>query len=406
MKKLNKKGVTLIELIVSFAIVSVALIYFYQTIVDLHRMYKNSNKATDEFVNKDYALRVLDAYIEKKGVSSLDNVCENYLLSYCSTAEVTKDGVFSKVELKKDSEVLVTSYYYTSSKLVDAIITYAIGTDGNVKSLTDLQSTIENQVDESEKNKYSYEQSITEDGKVKYEVIYTDSSKTPPTTIYTKVDNETIDTKLKEKLADEPITETNANKFLAVINSNWIVSNANVYYDEKENKYYATYDVIKKDSKKLVAKNVIKISELEKLTSIENVNGEDQIEKEYNLSNGNYPSGYMKETENKKFILKYMISSNEETTKLDSSWEDKCILAIYQEKEKKIEIFFDKNGINHKQADDPYSSLTNNIVYQEVNGNKYITFNNISFYSYWYKNYDRTDDICKIKLVEAYKYNN
>ena len=406
MKKLNKKGVTLIELIVSFAIVSVAMIYFYQTIVDLHRMYKNSNKATDEFVNKDYALRVLDAYIEKKGVSSLDNVCENYLLSYCSTAEVTKDGVFSKVELKKDSEVLVTSYYYTSSKLVDAIITYAIGTDGNVKSLTDLQSTIENQVDESEKNKYSYEQSITEDGKVKYEVIYTDSSKTPPTTIYTKVDNETIDTKLKEKLADEPITETNANDFLAVINSNWIVSNANVYYDEKENKYYATYDVIKKDSKKLVAKNVIKISELEKLTSIENVNGEDQIEKEYNLSNGNYPSGYMKETENKKFILKYMISSNEETTKLDSSWEDKCILAIYQEKEKKIEIFFDKNGIKHKQADDPYSSLTNNIVYQEVNGNKYITFNNISFYSYWYKNYDRTDDICKIKLVEAYKYNN
>ena len=75
-----------------------------------------------------------------------------------------------------------------------------------------------------------------------------------------------------------------------------------------------------------------------------------------------------------------------------------------QEKEKKIEIFFDKNGIKHKQADDPYSNLTNNIVYQEVNGNKYITFNNISFYSYWYKNYDRTDDICKIKLVEAYKY--
>ena len=112
----------------------------------------------------------------------------------------------------------------------------------------------------------------------------------------------------------------------------------------------------------------------------------------------------MKETENKKFILKYMISSNKETTKLDSSWQDKCILAIYQEKEKKIEIFFDKNGIKHKQADDPYSNLTNNIVYQEVNGNKYITFNNISFYSYWYKNYDRTDDICKIKLVEAYKY--
>lgn len=403
MKKLNKKGVTLIELIVSFAIVSVALIYFYQTIVDLHRMYKNSNKATDEFVNKDYALRVLDAYIKENDVNDLSNVCSNYLLGYCNTAEVTKDGVFSKVELKKGADVLATSYYYTEDKIVAAIESTALDSDRNVKSLFDLQNAVERQVGGEEKSKYSYEQSI-EDGKVKYEVKYTDSSKT--TTIYTKVDNETIDTKLKEKLADKPITETNANDFLAVINSNWIVSNANVYYDEKENKYYATYDVIKKDSKKLVAKNVIKISELEKLTSIENVNGEDQIEKEYNLSNGNYPSGYMKETKNKKFILKYMISSNKETTKSDNSWSDKCILSIDQEAGKHLEVFFDKNGIKHKQADDPYSSLTNNIVYQEVNGNKYITFNNISFYSYWYKNYDRTDDICKIKLVEAYKYNN
>lgn len=402
MKKLNKKGVTLIELIVSFAIVSVALIYFYQTIVDLHRMYKNSNKATDEFVNKDYALRVLDAYIKENDVNDLSNVCSNYLLGYCNTAEVTKDGVFSKVKLKKDTDVLATSYYYTEDKIVAAIESTALDSDGNVKSLSDLKNAVERQVGDKEKSKYSYEQSI-EDGKVKYEVIYTDSSKTT-TTIYTKEDNKTIDTKLKDELNDESITETNANNFLASINSNWIVSNANVYHDEKENKYYATYDVIKKDNKESVAQNVIKISELEKLTSIIDKNNIEQIEKEYNLSNGNYPSGNMKETENKKFILKYMISSNKETTKLDSSWQDKCILAIYQEKEKKIEIFFDKNGIKHKQADDPYSNLTNNIVYQEVNGNKYITFNNISFYSYWYKNYDRTDDICKIKLVEAYKY--
>ena len=402
MKKLNKKGVTLIELIVSFAIVSVALIYFYQTIVDLHRMYKNSNKATDEFVNKDYALRVLDAYIKENDVNDLSNVCSNYLLGYCNTAEVTKDGVFSKVKLKKGTDVLATSYYYTEDKIVAAIESTALDSDGNVKSLSDLKNAVERQVGDKEKSKYSYEQSI-EDGKVKYEVIYTDSSKTT-TTIYTKEDNKTIDTKLKDELNDESITETNANNFLASINSNWIVSNANVYYDKKENKYYATYDVIKKDNKESVAQNVIKISELEKLTSIIDKNNIEQIEKEYNLSNGNYPSGNMKETENKKFILKYMISSNKETTKLDSSWQDKCILAIYQEKEKKIEIFFDKNGIKHKQADDPYSNLTNNIVYQEVNGNKYITFNNISFYSYWYKNYDRTDDICKIKLVEAYKY--
>ena len=145
MKKLNKKGVTLIELIVSFAIVSVALIYFYQTIVDLHRMYKNSNKATDEFVNKDYALRVLDAYIKKNGVTNLgtSSVCSNYLLSYCSTASVTKDGVFSKVELKKDTDVLATSYYYTEDKIVAAIESTALDSDGNVKSIDELRKAVE-----------------------------------------------------------------------------------------------------------------------------------------------------------------------------------------------------------------------------------------------------------------------
>ena len=275
MKKLNKKGVTLIELIVSFAIVSVALIYFYQTIVDLHRMYKNSNKATDEFVNKDYALRVLDAYIKENDVNDLSNVCSNYLLGYCNTAEVTKDGVFSKVKLKKDTDVLATSYYYTEDKIVAAIESTALDSDGNVKSLSDLKNAVERQVGDKEKSKYSYEQSI-EDGKVKYEVIYTDSSKTT-TTIYTKEDNKTIDTKLKDELNDESITETNANNFLASINSNWIVSNANVYHDEKENKYYATYDVIKKDNKESVAQNVIKISELEKLTSIIDKNNIEKI---------------------------------------------------------------------------------------------------------------------------------
>lgn len=379
MKKLNKKGVTLIELIVSFAIVSVALIYFYQTIVDLHRMYKNSNKATDEFVNKDYALRVLDAYIEKKGVSSLDNVCENYLLSYCSTAEVTKDSVFSKVELKKDSEVLVTSYYYTSSKLVDAIITYAIGTDGNVKSLTDLKDAVERQVGTNEeKSKYSYEQSI-EDGKVKYEVKYTDSSKT--TTIYTKVDNETIDTKLKENLADKPITETNANNFLASINSNWIVSNANVYHDEKENKYYATYDVIKEDNKESVAKNVIKISELEKLTSIMDKNSIEQIEREYSYNGVDL--NFIKIDKDGLYNLKYLVSVTSG---------------------KNCQIMFN-DGSNIIGADfnkDNASSASSNIHSKKINDKLYIYFDKVNLKDIVYKSTSGT--ACTMKLVEAYKY--
>ena len=43
-KKLNNKGVTLIELIVSFMLVAVAIIYFYQTLYTDKKLYTESQK--------------------------------------------------------------------------------------------------------------------------------------------------------------------------------------------------------------------------------------------------------------------------------------------------------------------------------------------------------------------------
>lgn len=64
MKKINNKGLTLIELIISFALVAVAIIYFYQTLFTVKKLYTNAQKGTQAFVDKDYALRLADAYIE------------------------------------------------------------------------------------------------------------------------------------------------------------------------------------------------------------------------------------------------------------------------------------------------------------------------------------------------------
>ena len=47
-QNLNNKGVTLIELIVSFALVSVAIIYFYQTLYTVKKLYSESQKETKE----------------------------------------------------------------------------------------------------------------------------------------------------------------------------------------------------------------------------------------------------------------------------------------------------------------------------------------------------------------------
>ena len=77
MRKINNKGVSLIELIVSFAIVGVAIIYFFQTLYTVKKVYSTARDETNEFVAKDYALRLLDKYIDKNGTTdvNLSNFC-------------------------------------------------------------------------------------------------------------------------------------------------------------------------------------------------------------------------------------------------------------------------------------------------------------------------------------------
>lgn len=156
MKKLNKKGVTLIELIVSFAIVSIAMIYFYQTIVDLHRMYKNSNKATDEFVNKDYALRVLDAWATKSDNNLSDllstaseqvTICDMYNMA-CddSKTKYENDGEFKKITLKNNNNEELAVYYKYEKTLVDLKLESAGALDeyGNVNDVSKVEKLKEN----------------------------------------------------------------------------------------------------------------------------------------------------------------------------------------------------------------------------------------------------------------------
>lgn len=76
MKKLNNKGVTLVELIVSFALVGVAIIYFFQTLYTVKKVYADARFETNDYIRKDYTLRIAKANIEKG-----ESICNNN--EYC-----------------------------------------------------------------------------------------------------------------------------------------------------------------------------------------------------------------------------------------------------------------------------------------------------------------------------------
>ena len=72
--KLNQKGVTLVELIVSFAPVAVAIVYFYQTLYTVKNLYSKSQKETNEFVDVNYAFRIIDALYDN--LKEDENICD------------------------------------------------------------------------------------------------------------------------------------------------------------------------------------------------------------------------------------------------------------------------------------------------------------------------------------------
>lgn len=116
MKKINNKGITLVELIVSFALVGVAIIYFFQTLYTVKKIYATSRDETQEFVDKNYALRILDAYIDAKSDDTsfnyLNGVCNDYHLG-CTGISMTKmaDNIF-QFDLIKNKKKWITLYKY------------------------------------------------------------------------------------------------------------------------------------------------------------------------------------------------------------------------------------------------------------------------------------------------------
>lgn len=152
MKKLNNKGVTLVELIVSFALVSVAIIYFYQTLFTVKKLYTKSQKETQAFVDKTYALRILDAYIENyKDPDPKYNdsyiVAVDFLLIYEALDDsvlTTKFGQFASewVNNFKNSLKELTEENYSKYKNFDGV-SYEVIKVGN-KFILSFTITLKN----------------------------------------------------------------------------------------------------------------------------------------------------------------------------------------------------------------------------------------------------------------------
>lgn len=119
-RKLSNKGITLIELIVSFALVGVAIIYFYQTLYTVKKLYSESQKETKEFVNVNYAYRIIDElnktcnqenYNLCKNISEYKNKDSNFLVDNC---KIEEENAFKNVMFKINGKDY-SMYFYNET---------------------------------------------------------------------------------------------------------------------------------------------------------------------------------------------------------------------------------------------------------------------------------------------------
>ena len=92
MKKLNNKGMSLIELIISFSLVCVAIVYFFETLFITNKIFRTTKSDTKNYVDVAYVFNILDYYVHNdndfkdaiktnnlvKAKSRLDTFINNY----------------------------------------------------------------------------------------------------------------------------------------------------------------------------------------------------------------------------------------------------------------------------------------------------------------------------------------
>lgn len=119
-ENMKNKGITLVELIVSFALVGVSIIYFYRTLNTVSKIYKISRDETNNYIRKSYTLKLAKANIEKsKDICNNNEYCVSRDREYCVSRDSEScPSKFYQVKITykdgktTDSTSEVTLYYY------------------------------------------------------------------------------------------------------------------------------------------------------------------------------------------------------------------------------------------------------------------------------------------------------
>ena len=105
--KLNKKGITLVEIIISIALISIVLIFLFSLLVDVKDMNDEASINSDYLINKALILKNIEEDLDKADSLKL-NACEinDFYTTYPKKINITSMTPYFVKEANEDANVI------------------------------------------------------------------------------------------------------------------------------------------------------------------------------------------------------------------------------------------------------------------------------------------------------------
>lgn len=167
--KLNKKGMTLVEIIISIALISIVLVFLFSLLVDVKDMNDEASINSDYLINKALILKNIEEDLDKTTTELKINTCE--IGNFYTTYDTYKNDLEVKQKANEcisfdfgDSKAYLGIYYYKNKD--SYVISYIHGDTKATRLLPEFE-------------KYN-----VEDGKIKdeFKIKYSNSDNTTDTT--------------------------------------------------------------------------------------------------------------------------------------------------------------------------------------------------------------------------------
>lgn len=105
--ELNKKGITLVEIIISIALISIVLIFLFSLLVDVKDMNDEASINSDYLINKALILKNIEEDLSKENNVTL-NTCEinDFYTTYPKNVDIPSTTSYFVKETNEDADVI------------------------------------------------------------------------------------------------------------------------------------------------------------------------------------------------------------------------------------------------------------------------------------------------------------